>query len=374
MHIETLAVHAGERSDHTAGSVASPLYLSSTFERDADGGYPYGYVYGRYGNPNRVELEECVATLEGGVAGAAFSSGMAAIMSILQSLDPGDHVIAPVDSYFGTGTLLRETFARWGLDTTFVDLTRPQEVERALRPGTRLVWIETPTNPLLRVVDIERIVGIARRDGCSVVCDSTFATPVIQRPFDLGADFVVHSATKYLGGHSDVVGGVVVARRLDGLFERIVNLQRSGGAVLSPFDAWLIMRGIKTLPYRMRAQSQSAGAVARYLAGHRMVEAVHYPGLPSHPEHAVASRQMRLFGGMLSFQIRGSAADAIAVASRMQLFIHATSLGGVHSLVEHRASIEGPATATPDNLLRLSIGLEHQDDLIADLEHALRTA
>ncbi len=371
-HIETLAVHAGERPDLNARAVASPIYLASTFQRDQDGEYADGYVYGRYGNPNRTEFEECVAALEGGAASAAFASGMAATMSILQALDPGDHVVAPADAYFGTGALLRDTFARWGLETTFADLTDPDAARAALRPNTRLVWIETPTNPLLKVADIKRLAASVRRQGVTVVCDNTFATPVCQRPFELGADLILHSATKYLGGHGDVVGGVVVSREPGALFERIVGLQRGGGAGLAPFDAWLAMRGIKTLPYRVRVQSESAGHVARYLAGHAKVEAVHYPGLPSHPGHAVAARQMRYFGGMLSFQLRGTAADAIALAGRMELFAHATSLGGVHSLVEHRASIEGPASRTPGNLLRLSIGLEHTDDLIADLERGLR--
>lgn len=371
MNIETLAVHAGERPDLNAGAVAQPIYLTSTYERGEDGEYPLGYVYGRYGSPNRRAFEECIAALEGGTDAAAFASGMASVMTLLQGLEPGDHVLAPADAYFGTGVLLRETFMRWGLEATFVDMADPAAVQDALRPNTRLIWIETPTNPLLKIVDIGAIAEIARSAGITTVCDNTFATPVLQRPFDYRIDLIIHSATKYLGGHSDVVGGAIVARGEIPLFERIRALQKSGGAGLAPFDAWLVMRGIKTLPYRMRGHSDGASAVARFLADHPKVESVHYPGLPSHPGHAVAARQMRYFGGMLSFQITGAAADAIAVAARVQLFTRATSLGSVHSLIEHRASVEGPASKTPGNLLRLSVGLEHPDDLIEDLGRAL---
>lgn len=371
MRIETLAVHAGERADDTAGSVTPPLYLSSTFERDPGGEYPRGFIYGRYGTPNRVALEQCVAELEGGITAAAFASGMAAMMTVLQALDPGDHVIVPLDAYFGTGVLLRNTFQRWGLEVDFVDMADPATVQHAIRPTTRLIWIETPTNPLLRVVDIEAIAAVARNAGITTICDNTFATPVLQRPFTYGVDFILHSATKYLGGHGDVVGGIVVTREEHPMFARIRELQNTGGAGLATFDSWLVMRGIKTLPYRMRGHCANARAVADFLLKHPRVEAVHYPGIPTHPGHDIAARQMSDYGGMLSFQIIGTAADALAVAGRTSLITQATSLGGVHSLIEHRASVEGSNTRSPGNLLRLSIGLEHPDDLIGDLDAVL---
>ncbi|MDB5034946.1 MAG: Cystathionine gamma-synthase [Chlorobi bacterium] len=370
MNIETIAVHAGERPDRNAGSVIDPIYLSTTFERDADGDYPHGYMYSRNGNPNRDALEECLSALEGGAAAVAFASGMAAIAGIFGMLSPGDHVIAPIDSYYLTGVLLRD-MGSWGIEATFVDMTRPADVEAAIRPGTRLVWVETPTNPLLRIVDIAGVAAIAHAAGAICACDNTFATPILQRPLELGADLVMHATTKYLGGHSDVVGGIVVARERGDMFDAIRRTQIRGGAVPSPFDCWLALRGIRTLPYRMRGHSENAAAVADFLTRHADVERVHYPGLRDHPGHEIAARQMKMFGGMVSFQTTGGAARAVEVAARTTLFTRATSLGGVHSLIEHRASIEGPGSSTPNNLLRLSIGLEHPDDLIADLGRAL---
>lgn len=373
MNIETLAVHAGETRDLNAGAVVPPIYLATTFEREEDGSYPHGYLYGRTSNPNRAALEECLATLEGGALCAAFSSGMAAAATLFQSFSPKDHVVAPLDSYYGTAIFLRETMMRWGLEVTFVDLTDLDALRAALRPATRIVWIETPSNPRLTVVDIAAVAALAREAGALSICDNTFATPVLQRPFELGADLILHSTTKYLSGHSDVIGGALVAREESDLFQEIRTLQTRGGAIPSPFDCWLTMRGIKTLPYRMRAHSESAARIASYLEGHEKVEAVHYPGLASHQGYAIAARQMRGFGGMLSMQVRGEAKEAMAVAAGVKLFTRATSLGGVHSLIEHRASIEahGTATTTPPNLLRLSIGLEHSDDLIDDLASAL---
>ena len=371
MNIETLAVHAGESRDGNAGAVVPPIYLATTFEREADGSYPHGYTYGRSANPNRSALEECLAMLEGGAACAAFASGMAAAATLFQSLAPGDHVVAPVDSYYGTAVLLRETMTRWGLEVTFTDFTDLDAIRAAIRPTTRILWVETPSNPLLTIVDIAAVASLAHEMGALVLCDNTFATPVLQSPFRLGADLILHSTTKYLSGHSDVVGGALIAREESDLFHAIRTLQTRGGAIPSPFDCWLAMRGIKTLPYRMRAHSESASRVANFLAGHGNVDVVHYPGLAAHPGHAIAARQMRGFGGMLSFEVRGGAEAAMAVAARAELFTRATSLGGVHSLIEHRASIEAPGSRTPVNLLRLSIGLEHPDDLIDDLSHAL---
>ncbi len=371
MRLETLAIHAGRAVDPATGAVRSPIHLSTTFERDPDGGYARGYVYARYGNPNRAALEQALAALEGGAAALAFASGSAATMSVFQALEPGDHVVAPLDAYHGTVGLLREHFTRWGLEVTFADLTDLEQLEAALRPDTRLVWIETPSNPLLRITDIRRVVAAAHAVGARVVCDNTWATPVLQRPLALGCDLVVHATTKYLNGHGDVTGGVVVAREVDALFERLRAIQVQGGAVPSPFDAWLVLRGLATLPYRVRAHTEHAARVAAFLQAHPAVEAVHYPGLADHPGHAVAARQMEGFGGMLAFQVRGGREAALAVAARVRLITRATSLGGVESLIEHRASIEGPGTRTPENLLRLSVGLEHPEDLIADLEQAL---
>lgn len=371
MRIETLAVHSGQTVDPGTGAVMPPIYLSSTFERDADGSYPRGYVYARNNNPNRASLEAALCALEGGASAAAFSSGSAATMSVLQALSPGDHVVAPTDVYHGTARLLRELFARWGLEASFVDLSDPDLVRSALRPNTRLIWIETPSNPLLKVTDIGAVSELAHSVGAVSVCDNTWATPVLQRPFDLGADLVVHSTTKYLGGHSDVIGGAVVARAEDGFFERIRQIQASGGAVPSPFECWLVLRGIRTLPYRMRGHCENAEKVAAFLSGHPAVEVVHYPGLKEHPGHEVAAKQMAAFGGMVSFQVRGKADRAMAVAAKVRVFTRATSLGGVESLIEHRASVEGPETRTPQNLLRLSVGLEHPQDLIDDLSEAL---
>ena len=371
MRFETRAVHAGTVVDPATGAVVAPIQLSVTFERDADGGYPRGFLYGRNANPNRAELERCLADLEGGEDAAAFASGTAAIMGVVQALTPGDHLIAPTDVYQGTARLLRELAIPWGLEVSFVDMTDPGAVARTVRPRTRLVWVETPSNPLLAVADIAAIARVAHDAGALCACDNTFATPVLQRPFTLDADLVMHSTTKYLSGHSDVTGGVIVARRREGLFERIRHAQVYGGGVPSPFDCWLIRRSIRTLPYRVRAHSEHALAVATYLAGHPQIERVHYPGLPSHPGHEVARRQMAMFGGMLSFQVRGGRDEAMAVASGVRIITRATSLGGVESLIEHRASIEQPGTTTPQNLLRLSVGLEHPDDLVEDLAQAL---
>jgi cystathionine gamma-synthase len=371
MRIETLAVHAGRRVDPVTGAVALPIHLSTTFERDPDGSYPRGHLYARNGNPTRLALETCLAALEGGVAAAAFASGSAATAAVFQSLAPGDHVIAPHDAYHGTKRLLRETFARWGLETTFVDMTDAAEVERALRPTTRLVWVETPSNPMWKVSDIRAIAALAHGVGARCVCDNTVATPVGQSPLALGADLAMHATTKYLGGHGDLMGGAVVTRAQDEGWDKIRAVQAAAGGVPSPFDCWLVLRGIQTLPWRMRAHAENAMRIATFLSAHRRVEAVHYPALASHPGHALAARQMRGFSGMLSFQVRGGRDQAMAVAAKVSLFTRATSFGGTDSLIEHRASIEGAGTSTPDNLLRLSVGLEHADDLIEDLDGAL---
>lgn len=373
MRIETLAVHAGNTVDPATGAVTPPIHLSTTFERAPDGTYPHGHIYSRTSNPNRDALEASLAALEGGAAAAAFASGSAAAMAVFQALRPGDAILAPNDVYHGTAKQLREIVAPWGVEVAFVEMSDVEQVRAAIatRPNTRLLWVETPSNPLLKITDIARVSELAHAAGAIVVCDNTWATPILQRPFDFGADLVVHATTKYLGGHSDVLGGAVVARESDDFFSRVRLIQTSGGAVPSPFECWLVLRGIRTVPYRMRAHSENAQRVAAFLQEHPAIEAVHYPGLAAHPGHEIAARQMVLPGGMLSFQVRGDGARALAVAAKARLFTRATSLGGPESLIEHRASVEGPLTRTPQNLLRLSIGLEHPDDLIEDLAQAL---
>ena len=375
VNFETIATQAAHQIDAATGAVAPPIYLSTTFERDADGEYSRGFVYSRSDNPNRRALERCLALLEGGEAGnavaSAFASGSAAAAAVFQALAPGDHVIAPDDCYHGTARMLREVFAPWGLETTFVDMTDVDAVLHALRPNTRLIWVETPSNPLLKITDLSSVAGIAHTAGALCACDNTWATPMLQRPLELGADLVVHSTTKYLGGHEDVTGGAIVAGEDSALFQRIRLIQNLCGPVPSPFDCWLTLRGIRTLHVRMPAHSANAGRLARFLQDHPRVSAVHYPGLPEHPGHAVAAGQMSDFGGMLSFQVVGGRDAAMDVAARVRLFVRATSLGGTQSLIEHRASIEGPDTGTPDDLLRVSVGLENVDDLIADLGQGL---
>ena len=372
LKMETLAVHAGRRTDPATGAVTPPIHLSTTFERGPDGEYPLGFSYSREGNPTRQSLEECLASLEGGKEALAFSSGLAVATALLQGLEPGDHIVAPADVYFGLRQVIGGVFAKWPLETTYVDMTDLAAVKAAMRPNTRLVLIETPSNPLLQITDLAAVARMARAANAITVCDGTFTTPVLQRPLDCGIDMIWHSTTKYIGGHSDMTGGALVTRYDNYLFERARKSLMFGGAAPSPFDCWLALRGVSTLPWRMRAHCQNAQAIAEFLQKHPAVERVHYPGLPDHPGHDIAGRQMSGWGGMLSFQVRGGRDAAMAVAARVGLFTRATSLGGPHSLIEHRASIEGPSTKTPQNLLRASIGLENSDDLIADLQQALR--
>jgi cystathionine gamma-synthase len=317
-------------------------------------------------------LEQCLAALEGGIEAAAFASGSVAAMSILQALSPGDQVIAPNDLYFGIRQLLQDVFMPWGLDVAFVDMTNIAAVQSVVRSQTKLIMIETPSNPLLKITDIGRIAEIAHGVEAYLVCDNTIGTPVLQRPFELGADFIVHATTKYLGGHSDVLGGVVAAKADSELWQKIRHIQKIGGAVPSPFECWLTLRGVQTLAYRVRAQAENALKVAQFLDSHSAVERVLYPGLETDPGYQIAAAQMSLFGGLLSFQVKGGQEEAMAVTARVKVFTRATSFGGTHSLIEHRASIEAPGTKTPENLLRVSIGLENVDDLIEDLAQALR--
>jgi cystathionine gamma-synthase len=354
------------------GAVTPSITLSTTFERAEDGSFPNNYIYTRSANPNRQALESALAALEGGQTALAFASGQAAVSAALQTLGAGAHVMLPNDLYHGVRYLVKNILAPWGLEADFVDMSDPDTIARALRPNTRLVWLETPSNPQLKIVDIAGAARLAHEAGAWCVVDNTWATPIWQRPLELGADAVMHSTTKYLSGHSDVLGGCLVLREANGAWaERLRAVQNLGGGVPSPFDCWLLLRSLPTLPYRVRAQTESAGKIAAFLSGHPCVEVVHYPGLRSHPGHATAAAQMSGFGGMLSFQVKGGQAEAMAVAARVRLFTRATSLGGIESLVEHRASVEGPDTPTPPNLLRVSVGLEHVDDLIDDLEQAL---
>jgi cystathionine gamma-synthase len=370
-HIETLCVHAGHAPDAATAAISPPIHLSTTFERGADGGYPKGFSYTRAANPNRTQWETCLTALEGGSEALAFSSGVAAAMCVFQALKPGDHVICTRDAYHGILRLLREVLQPWQLQVSFVDAADADKVRAAITPVTRLIWVETPSNPLLHITDLAAVAEIARRAGALTVCDNTFATPVLQRPFDYGMDLVMHSATKYLGGHSDVSGGAIVARAGSGFTERLRLLQSEAGAVPSPFDCWLLLRGAPTLPLRVRAQTENARQIAEFLTGHKAVEQVFYPGLASHPGHALARQQMRGFGAMLSFTLHGGQAAAMRTVAEVKLFTRATSLGGVESLIEHRASMEGPDTKTPENLVRVSAGVEYAGDLIADLEQAL---
>ena len=373
MKMETRAVHAGRHCDPATGAVSQPIYLSTTFERGADGEYPRGFSYSRENNPNRKALEQCLADLEGGTEALMFASGLAVATAVVQALEPGDHILAPDDVYWGLRKVIGDVFGKWQLAVDYIDMSCLDTVRAALRPNTRLIWTETPSNPLLKITDLPGIAALARKAGPHVMtlCDGTFATPVLQRPLELGIDLVAHSTTKYLTGHSDVVGGVLIRRHDNYLFERARVGQKYGGAVPSPFDCWLTLRGLDTLPYRVRAHSENAAQVAEFLNRHPAVEKVHYPGLADHPSHTIAMRQMASGGGMLSFEVRGGRDAAMAVAARCRLFIRATSLGGTHSLIEHRASVEGPTSKTPQGLLRLSVGLEHPDDLMADLEQAL---
>ncbi|HEY0305754.1 MAG TPA: aminotransferase class I/II-fold pyridoxal phosphate-dependent enzyme [Longimicrobiales bacterium] len=371
MRFETLAVHAGHHVDPATAAVTPPIHLTTTFERDPDGSFPSGHIYGRDTNPNRNQLEECLTLLEGGAACVSFASGSAATLAVFQSLRPGDRVLVADDAYYGTIRILREILAPWGLQYDAVNMCDTTAVRDALAQPAALLWLETPSNPLLRVTDIAAVVELAHAAGARVAVDNTWCTAMLQRPLELGADYVMHSTTKYLGGHSDLIGGAVIAREPDAFFERMQLFQKQGGAVPSPFDCWLLMRGIRTLPYRMRAHCENAARVAEFLESNAAVEAVHYPGLPSHAAHAVAKKQMVMFGGMLSFQVHGARAEALKLTGNVKLFTRATSLGGPESLIEHRASVEGPHTRAPENLLRVSVGLEHPDDLIEDLGQAL---
>lgn len=371
MRPETLAVHAGAAPDEATGAIAPPLHLSTTFRHGPAGERVAHYEYQREANPTQDRLETALAALEGGAAALAFGSGMAAMNALLEALPAGAHFIFPSDCYTGLRSLAHEFLPERGISASAVDFDDPANVAAAITPATRLVWIETPSNPLLRVADIARIARIARAAGALLACDNTFATPVLQQPLALGADVVMHSTTKYFGGHSDVMGGALVFARRDELYDRVAHRRHVTGNILAPFSAWLTLRGCRSLPARMDWHCRNARAVAEFLVAQPQVAAVHWPGLASHPNHAVAAQQMRDFGAMLSVRMKGGREAALALAGGLRLIHNATSLGGCETLIEHRASVEGAHPVTPQDLLRMSIGLEHPDDLVADLRQAM---
>ena len=368
---ETGAIHNSAEHLNDTRPLSHPIYLSTTYHRNEDGGYNNDFVYSRHSNPNRQVLEKSFASMEGCDYGFAFASGMAAASSILQCLKAGDHVLIPDDVYFNIYLLLNEVFKDWHLEYTLVDMTDLEQVKSSIKKNTTLIWLETPSNPLLKVSDICEIAKITKAHGLLLAVDNTWPTPVLQKSFPLGADIVMHSTTKYFGGHSDVLGGCVLVND-EKLAEKLSKIQTLSGAVPSPFDCWLISRGMQTLYLRVTAQSESAMELAQFLEGHDEIEKVNYPGLTSHPGHEIASRQMENgFGGMLSVLVKGDKRNALDVSNKLKLFSAATSLGGVESLVEHRESVEGPDSKTPDNLLRISVGLENVQDLIEDWGEAL---
>jgi cystathionine gamma-synthase len=371
MRIETLAVHAAFSVDRPTGAVAPPIHLSTTFGRDEAGSPLSGHTYVRESNPTQDLLEEALAALEGGEAALAFGSGMAAGLAVVQALPPGSHVVLPEDVYYGYRVAARDFFPGWGIEATFAPLHAPGAVAAAVRHATRLVWLESPSNPLLRVTDLAAASAAARAAGALVLVDNTFATPVLQRPVELGADVVLHATTKGMGGHSDVQGGALVFARRGDLVEKVRHVRTILGAVSSPFNSWLVLRGLRTLAVRARAQAASALAVARALEANAAVSRVNYPGLDSHRGHETARKQMDAYGSMISFHVAAGREAAVRAVGKARLFTRATSLGGVESLIEHRATSEGPSSAAPPDLVRLSIGLEHPDDLVADLEAAL---
>jgi cystathionine gamma-synthase len=374
---ETLAIHAGQEPDPATGAVVPPIHQASTYAQDGVGGLRLGYEYGRSRNPTRTALEECLAALEGGTTGLAFASGMAAEDTLLRAVcRPGDHVVMPSDAYGGTYRLVTRICAPWGLEWTVADLTDLAATRAAAQPGrTKIIWVETPTNPLLGIVDLDAVAALAREIGALLVVDNTFASPYLQQPIAYGADVVVHSTTKYIGGHSDVVGGALVVVDTE-LADTLAYHQNAMGPVAGPFDAWLALRGAKTLAIRMDRHCDNAERVVELLAAHPRVTVVRYPGLASHPGHEIAAKQMRRFGGVVSFHVDGGEAAALEVCKRARVFTLAESLGGVESLIEHpgrmtHASVAGSSNEVPDDLIRLSVGIESIDDLLADLRFAL---
>jgi cystathionine gamma-synthase len=374
MKFETIAIHSGGEPDEETGAVAPPIHLSTTYELTADSQQFKGYRYAREANPTQTRLEEALTAMDQGEGALAFASGIAAGAAVAQALPTGARIILTDDSYYAFRLLAQDFLERFGYVCDLVPLSDLGALERALETPADLVWAETPSNPLMNITDLRGAAELAHGAGAQLLVDGTFATPALQRPIEHGADIVLHSTTKYLGGHSDVVGGALVFAQRDDLFEATTHARRITGGIASPFNAWLVLRGARTLAARMRVHSENGRKVAAFLEGHAAVERVHYPGLTSHPGHEVASRQMSDFGGMLSFEVRGDREMAVDVVRRVKIFVRATSLGGVESLMEHRWSTEGPGSTTPEGLIRVSLGLEHPDDLMEDLEQALSGA
>ncbi|MEX1211313.1 MAG: aminotransferase class I/II-fold pyridoxal phosphate-dependent enzyme [Balneolaceae bacterium] len=372
MRFETRSIHTGLDIGNPSTAIVPPISPSNIFEIDPEGKQAGDYHYSRLQNPNRQQFEAVLTSLEGGADAAAFSSGVAAAAAILQSLEPGDHVLMPEDVYAGNRWLVQKLLLRWNLDVEFMAMHDPEEVRSRLRKETALVWIESPSNPLMRLTDIAETVRLAHEAGAVVAVDNTWPTPVNQRPLEQGADLVLHSTSKYFGGHSDLIGGAVICREGTPLFDQIRRGQILGGAVPSPNDCWLFARSTRTLAYRMRGHNENAFALARFLESHERIDRVFYPGLESHPQYAIAKKQMDGYGGMISFLLDGHATDAIGVVGRSNLVKRATSLGGVESTWEHRQSSEGEGSVSPDNLIRISVGLEHPDDLLEDVQKALK--
>lgn len=371
MHKDTQAIHAAMEVANQVSDIVPPVHRSTVYEIDKEGRSEDDWHYTRLENPNRVQWEHVLKVLEEGEAAAAFSSGVAAASAVLQALRPGDHILIPEDVYAGNRRLVQEVLQPWGLEADFISMTDIENIEQHLKENTQLIWVETPSNPMMNIMDIEAISNLAHDNDAVVCVDNTWPTPVNQLPLNLGADLVVHSTTKYFGGHSDILGGAVVTKQENEFFEKLRVVQRIGGAVPSPDDCWLLARSTRTLPYRMRGHNENGMKLARYLQDHPKVEKVYYPGLSSHEGYEVAQRQMNGYGGMISFLIDGNRDQAVDIIGRAKLISRATSLGGVESTWEHRRSSEGPDSQTPENLIRISVGLEHPDDLLEDLEYAL---
>lgn len=373
MEKSTAAIHVGTVED-ASRSVAMPLVLSTTFERGDDGlSFPGSYIYSRDDTPNRRALEQKLAILEGGVECITFASGLASVMAVVQSLGAGSHVIVPDDIYYHIRNILGKLYEHWNITYSLVDMTDMNAVHNAIQPNTKLIWIETPSNPRLKITDIQAIVEIAKAHNILTACDNTWATPYFQLPLEMGVDIAMHATTKYLGGHTDILGGALIFKEKNATYEFIRSYQKIGGAVPSPFDCWLLCRSLSTFHVRMPVHAQNAQLLAEYLSEHSKIEQVLYPGLPSDPYHAVAAKQMKGgFGGMLSILVKGGQTEALKIAQSLKLFKHATSLGGVESLIEHRRSVEGVLSQSPDNLLRISVGLEAVSDLVDDFREALK--
>ena len=371
MRIETKAIHAGMEIANPTKDIVPPISTSTIYEIDPEGRNEDDLHYTRLGNPNRLQLEHLLTELEEGEAAAAFASGVAAATAVFQALNPGDHILVPEDVYAGNRKLVNKVMVRWGLEVDFIPMTDVEVIEDSIRSNTRLIWIESPSNPMMRITDIEAVSELAHSKNILVCVDNTWPSPMNQQPLNLGADLVLHSTTKYLGGHSDILGGAIVSKHNGRIFQRIQEIQKLTGGVPSPRDCWLLCRSIRSLPYRMRGHNENAGHLARFLQNHSKIEKVFYPGLATHAGHEIAEKQMSGFGGMISFLIAGDKEEAIKIVGRSRLISRATSLGGIESTWEHRRSSEGEGSITPENLIRISVGLEHPDDLMEDLESAL---